>query len=82
VWLPIRLFCPELFVWPGPVVSVHRDKDFQITLPAQTAKNLSSLDLPAEQWPQVGLLERPVNQDGCKGASLTLGYAADGTLQS
>ncbi len=34
--------------------------------------------VPAENWPAVGMVNRPVNQDGCKGASLTLGYEASG----
>jgi hypothetical protein len=29
----------------------------------------------------VGMLNRSVNQDGCKGASLTLAYTASGTLE-
>jgi len=51
-----------------------------ITVAARTTSTLSSLGLPRASWPQVAMLERSVNQDGCKGASLTLGYAASGTL--
>jgi hypothetical protein len=54
----------------------------KITVAAGTTSTLSSLDLPNAQWPKVGLLERSVNQDGCKGASLTLGYAASGTTDN
>jgi hypothetical protein len=52
----------------------------KITVAARATSTLSSLGLPRATWPQVGILERSVNQDGCKGASLTLGYAASGTL--
>jgi len=51
-----------------------------ITVAARATSTLSSLGLPRASWPQVGMLERSANQDGCKGASLTLGYAASGTL--
>jgi hypothetical protein len=52
----------------------------KITVAAGATSALSSLGLPRATWPQVGMLERPANQDGCKGASLTLAYAASGTL--
>ena len=52
----------------------------KITLAARATSTLSSLGLPRATWPAVGMLERSVDQDGCKGASLTLGYAASGTL--
>lgn len=52
----------------------------KITVAARATSALSGLGLPRATWPQVGMLDRPANQDGCKGASLTLGYAASGTL--
>ena len=54
--------------------------DLSITVPARGTSTLSGLDLSWAKWPQVGMVERSVNQDGCKGASLTLVYAATGTL--
>lgn len=56
-------------------------KDLRITLAADSKSTLSSLDLSRAKWPQVGMVERSVNQDGCKGASLTLAYTASGTLE-
>ncbi|MGZ4588519.1 MAG: hypothetical protein ACXVX9_12045 [Mycobacteriaceae bacterium] len=53
-------------------------RGFTITLGARAASTLSSLGLPPAAWPQVGMLDRSVDQDGCKGASLTLGYTASG----
>lgn len=41
--------------------------------------SLSGLAVPEESWPAVGMVNRPTNQDGCKEASLTLGYEASGT---
>lgn len=52
----------------------------KITLAARSTIALSSLGLESTTWPQVGMLNRPANQDGCKGASLTLAYTASGTL--
>lgn len=49
-----------------------------VRLAGNSADNLSGLELPSENWPAVGMLNRPVNQDGCKGASLMLGYEASG----
>ena len=49
-----------------------------VRLPSSSSDSLSGMDLPEEKWPAVGMRNRPVNQDGCKGASLTLGYEATG----
>jgi hypothetical protein len=52
--------------------------DFEITLAAGATSTLSGLGVAPEDWPRVGMLDRSVNQDGCKGASLTLGFVASG----
>lgn len=56
---------------------------YGFTLPSSSTRTLSQLGIPAGQWPQVAMLNRPVNQDGCKGASLDLSYsgASTGTEQ-
>jgi len=51
-----------------------------ITIAAESTSTLSNLGIPSGSWPFVGMLNRPVDQDGCKGASLTLAYAASGTV--
>jgi len=48
---------------------------FQVA--ADDTTSLSELDFPSGQWPQLKMIDRVVNQDGCKGASLTIAY--DGT---
>jgi hypothetical protein len=53
--------------------------DLRVTLAARATNSLSGLGLPSATWPRMGMLNRPVNQDGCKGASLTLAYTASGT---
>jgi hypothetical protein len=53
----------------------------EITVAARATSTLSALGLARSSMPQVGMLNRSVNQDGCKGASLTLAYTASGTLE-
>ena len=49
-----------------------------LSLGAGERATLSTLHLPASDWPQVRLLDRSSNQDGCKGSTLTLDYAGEG----
>ncbi len=49
---------------------------------AGETSTLRGLAVPRAGWPQVGMRDRSVNQDGCKGASLTLGYTATGRVPS
>lgn len=53
--------------------------DLRITVAAGATSTLSGLGLSPAVWPRMGMHDRPVNQDGCKGASLTLEYSAAGT---
>lgn len=53
----------------------------KITIPARATRALSALGLPPKAWPRVGLVDRPVNQDGCKGATLELDYSASGSVR-
>jgi len=64
----------------GDFVVSQASSSRTITLAARARRTLSSLGLAVATWPHVGMLNSPVNQDGCKGASLTLGYTASGTL--
>ena len=50
-----------------------------VTVAARATSSLNDLGVARSTWPRVGMVDRPVNQDGCKGASLTLDYAATGT---
>lgn len=40
--------------------------------------SLSGLGIEPLAWPQVGMLDTSVNQDGCKGATLQLSYSGSG----
>jgi hypothetical protein len=44
------------------------------TLPAASSADLGELGFEPSEWPTVSMLDRPVNQDGCKGASLSLSF--------
>lgn len=55
-------------------------RGLEMTVAARGTSALSSLGVARASLPAVGMLKRSVNQDGCKGASLTLGYAASGTV--
>lgn len=47
---------------------------YGFTLRAGTTTRLSSLGIPSPHWPRVAMLNRSHNQDGCKGARLTLSF--------
>lgn len=47
-----------------------------LRLPAQRRVDLADLGVPVADWPRLTMRNRPVNQDGCQGASLTLRYRA------
>jgi hypothetical protein len=51
---------------------------YPLTVPAKGSASLSGLGVPSSAWPRVTMLDRPTNQDGCKGASLTLAYSGSG----
>ena len=39
-----------------------------LRLPAKRTTDLAALGVPMEAWPRLTMLNRPLNQDGCKGA--------------
>lgn len=49
-----------------------------LVLDGETVSTLSDLEVADHDWPAVGMHNRPVNQDGCKGAVVTLAYEASG----
>jgi hypothetical protein len=51
-----------------------------LTVPRSSTRSLSDLGVPAGEWPQVSLIDRPTDQDGCQGATLNLSYRADARL--
>jgi hypothetical protein len=51
-----------------------------LTVPASSTRSLAQLGVPSAKWPQISIIDRPTNQDGCKGASLTLAYGGAAKL--
>jgi hypothetical protein len=49
------------------------------TLPASNSADLGDLGFDPTEWPRVSMLNLPVNQDGCKGASLSLSFSGTAT---
>jgi hypothetical protein len=48
---------------------------YGFTLPGSRSARLSALGIPAARWPRLAMINRPVNQDGCKHATLSLSFA-------
>ncbi len=51
-----------------------------LSVPGRSSRDLAGLGVPSTEWPQVLLRDLPVDQDGCRGATVTLGYRGGGTL--
>jgi hypothetical protein len=47
-----------------------------LRLPARRSIDLATLGVPVASWPHLAMRNRPLNQDGCQGATLTLRYIA------
>jgi hypothetical protein len=52
----------------------------EVTVPAQSTRRLSQLGVVPARWPGIGMVDRPVNQDGCQGSTVALTYTAIGRL--
>ncbi|MEO8093871.1 MAG: hypothetical protein ABI632_02955 [Pseudolysinimonas sp.] len=48
---------------------------FSVVLAANETTSLSARGIPSAQWPQIGMTNTAANQDGCKGATLTLTFS-------
>jgi len=51
---------------------------YPLVVPGSSTRNLSQLGVPSTQWPKVTMLNTSLNQDGCKGATMTLSYTGSG----
>lgn len=49
-----------------------------IRVPARSTTDLAAMRVPIEIWPSLRMLNRPLNQDGCKGAEIRLKFKARG----
>jgi hypothetical protein len=51
---------------------------YPVRLGANRTASLSQLGVPSSNWPKVGMLDLPVNQDACKNVTVTLAYSGSG----
>jgi hypothetical protein len=49
-----------------------------LRVPGKRTSGLASMHVPTEAWPWLTMLNRPLNQDGCKGAEVRLRFKARG----
>jgi hypothetical protein len=49
---------------------------YGFALAPSSTRSLAELGIAPDQWPAVTMLDRPINQDGCRGATITLAYGA------
>jgi hypothetical protein len=63
---------------PSDYAVVQYTGPYPLTVPANGSASLSGLGVASSAWPRITMLDRPVNQDGCKGATLTLAYTGAG----
>jgi hypothetical protein len=49
-----------------------------LRLPAKRSTDLATMRVPMDAWPWLTMLNRPLNQDGCKGAEVKLRFKARG----
>jgi hypothetical protein len=52
---------------------------YPLSVPANGSATLTSLGVASSKWPQVKMLDAAYNQDGCKGATVTLAYSGSGS---
>ncbi len=52
---------------------------YPLKIPAYATRRLSGLGVAPTESPQLLMLDRPVNQDGCQGATVTLSYSGTAT---
>ena len=48
---------------------------YGFVIPARSSRTLAALRIPVPRWPQITMIDRSVNQDGCKAASLSLQFS-------
>jgi hypothetical protein len=52
----------------------------EFVVAARSSVSLTEAGVPADRLPRVTMLDTATNQDGCKGASITLAYSAVGRI--
>jgi hypothetical protein len=62
----------------GDFAVVQYSGPYPLAIPGSSTMSLSELGVLSGQWPQIQFINRPANQDGCKGATLALSYSGSG----
>jgi hypothetical protein len=52
---------------------------YGFALAPSSTRSLADLGIAPDHWPALSMLDRPVNQDGCQGATISLAYGATAT---
>lgn len=55
---------------------IHQMPRLALHVPAGRVTDLAGLGLPVSSWPTLAMRDLPSNQDGCKGATVTLRFRA------
>jgi hypothetical protein len=55
---------------------IHQMPRLALHVPARRVSDLGGLGLPVTSWPTLAMRNLPFNQDGCKGATVTLRFRA------
>jgi hypothetical protein len=63
----------------GDYAVVQYSGPYPLVVPGSSTKTLSQLGVTPSQSPQIRFLNTTSNQDGCKGATLSLSYSGSGT---
>jgi hypothetical protein len=53
---------------------------YGFALAPSSNRSLSQLGFPAQRWPTLSMLDRPIDQDGCQGASVSLSFSASASF--
>jgi hypothetical protein len=64
---------------PDDFVLRQAPSGLTVRVDARASSTLLELGTSKAEWPRVGMLNSSSNQDGCKGASVDLGYRASAT---
>ncbi len=51
---------------------------YPLVVPGRGSTSLSNLGVPSTSWPKITMIDTATNQDGCKGATVTLAYSGSG----
>ena len=70
---------PEHPCTPDDFVLHQAPSGLTVDVAARTSSTLLELGTSRADWPRVSMLNSSRNQDGCKGASVALGYRASAT---